>query len=180
MLKDEDLLRKLDELSIVTKLHSHPPLMTVEDQNAQKHLSHGAHSKNLFLKDKSKKFWMITALDDTSIHLKTVAAQLGAGKFTFAKAEEMLEMLGITPGSVSPFALINDTSRLVTFVLEQRMLDYSHQNFHPLRNDRTVTIATDDFLTFMKSIEHEPILLDTTVVDESTPAAESQVSTAGT
>ncbi len=161
-LTDEDLLRKLTDLSIETVLLSHQPLMTVEDQNAQKHLSHGAHSKNLFLKDKSNKFWMITALDDTSINLKNAAKQLGATKFTFAKPAEMLELIGITPGSVSPFALVNDTENLVTFVLEKRMLEYSHQNFHPLRNDRTVRIATNDFLAFVKHIDHEPILFDPT------------------
>ena len=161
MFKDEDLMRKLDELSIKTQVHSHAPLMTVEDQKQHSHLLPGAHCKNLFLKDKSKKFWMITALDDTAINLKIVAAQLGSGKFSFAKPEEMLKILGITPGSVSPFALINDTSNLVTFVLEKRMLEHSHQNFHPLRNDRTVTIASDDFLVFLKSIKHEPMFLDT-------------------
>lgn len=161
MLTDEDLMRKLKDLSIETVTLSHQPLMTVEDQNAQKHLSHGAHSKNLFLKDKFNKFWMITALDDTSIDLKSAAKQLGANKFTFGKPAEMLERLGITPGSVSPFALLNDGSNLVTFVLEKRMLEYSDQNFHPLRNDRTVRIATNDFLTFMKHIAHEPVLLDT-------------------
>lgn len=161
MFNDEDLLRKLDELSIKTVLHSHEPLMTVEDQKAHTHLLPGAHCKNLFLKDKSKSFWMITALDDTTINLKNAAAQLGAGKFSFAKPEEMLDLLGITPGSVSPFALINDVSNAVTFVLEKGMLTHSHQNFHPLRNDRTVTITSDDFLTFLKSIKHEPVLLDT-------------------
>lgn len=163
MLTDEDLMEKLTNLSIETVMLSHQPLMTVEDQNAHKHLSHGAHSKNLFLKDKANKFWMITALDDTSINLKDAAKQLGAVKFTFAKPAEMLELLGITPGSVSPFALINDTANLVTFVLEKRMLEYSHQNFHPLRNDRTVRIATDDFIAFAKHIEHDPILFNPTV-----------------
>ncbi|MBS1954207.1 MAG: prolyl-tRNA synthetase associated domain-containing protein [Cyanobacteria bacterium SZAS-4] len=160
MLTDEELMHKLSDLSIESVMLSHQPLMTVEDQNAQKHLSHGAHSKNLFLKDKANKFWMITALDDTSINLKNAAKQLGAVKFTFAKPAEMLELLGITPGSVSPFALINDTTNQVTFVLEKRMLDYSHQNFHPLRNDRTVRIGTEDFLAFTKHIDHAPILFD--------------------
>lgn len=162
MFTDEDLMRKISDLSIDTVMLSHQPLMTVEDQNAQKHLSHGAHSKNLFLKDKSNKFWMITALDDTSINLKNAAQQLGAGKFTFGKPAEMLDLLGITPGSVSPFALINDTANQVTFVLEKRMLEYTHQNFHPLRNDRTVRIATDDFIAFLNHIDHEPILLNPT------------------
>jgi len=158
---DEELMRTLSELAIETVTLSHQPLMTVEDANTQRHLLHGAHSKNLFLKDKFNKFWMITALDDTSIDLKSAAKQLGANKFTFAKPAEMLEILGITPGSVSPFALLNDVSNLVTFVLEKQMLEYSHQNFHPLRNDRTVTIATNDFLTFLRRINHEPILLTT-------------------
>ncbi len=159
MLTDEDLMRKLSELVVETVTLSHQPLMTVEDANTQRHNLRGAHSKNLFLKDKFNKFWMITALDDTSIDLKSAAKQLGANKFTFAKPAEMLEILGITPGSVSPFALLNDESNLVTFVLEKRMLEYSHQNFHPLRNDRTVTIETNDFLKFLRHIDHEPIML---------------------
>jgi|LakMenEpi03Aug12_release.lakeMendotaPanAssembly.Ray.scaffolds.fasta_scaffold141078_2 Ala-tRNA(Pro) deacylase len=160
MLTDEDLTRELSDLGIETVTLSHQPLMTVEDANTQRHNLHGAHSKNLFLKDKFNKLWMITALDDTVIDLKIAAKQLGAHKFSFAKPAEMLEVLGITPGSVSPFALINDKAPLVTFVLEQRMLQYSHQNFHPLRNDRTVTIATDDFLKFIKHINHDPIMLE--------------------
>ncbi|CAN5282680.1 prolyl-tRNA synthetase associated domain-containing protein [soil metagenome] len=177
MLTDEDLMRKLGDLSIETVMLSHQPLMTVEDQNTQKHLSHGAHSKNLFLKDKFNKLWMITALDTTSIDLKSAAQQLGANKFSFAKPAEMLDTLGITPGSVSPFALLNDRSNLVTFVLEKRMLAYSHQNFHPLRNDRTVTIATADFLAFLKSIAHEPILLDTTSLGADSARNEAQPQT---
>jgi Ala-tRNA(Pro) deacylase len=160
MFNDEDLMRTLRDLAIETTTLSHHPLMTVQDANTQRHHLHGAHSKNLLLKDKFNKFWMITALDDTSIDLKWAAKHLGANKFTFAKPAEMLEILGIRPGSVSPFALINDGSNLVTFVLEQRMLEYSHQNFHPLRNDRTVAIITSDFLAFLQRIDHEPIMLE--------------------
>jgi Ala-tRNA(Pro) deacylase len=147
MLTDEDLMRELSDLAIETVTLSHQPLMTVEDANTQRHNLHGAHSKNLFLKDKFNKLWMITALDDTVIDLKAAAKQLGAHKFSFAKPSEMLEVLGITPGSVSPFALINDK-------------EHSHQNFHPLRNDRTVTIGTSDFLRFIKHINHEPLMLE--------------------
>ncbi|HEY9734366.1 MAG TPA: prolyl-tRNA synthetase associated domain-containing protein [Drouetiella sp.] len=160
MLTDEDLMRELSDLAIETVTLSHQPLMTVEDANTQRHNLHGAHSKNLFLKDKFNKLWMITALDDTVIDLKAAAKQLGAHKFSFAKPSEMLEVLGITPGSVSPFALINDKEPRVTFVMEKRMLEHSHQNFHPLRNDRTVTIGTSDFLRFIKHINHEPLMLE--------------------
>ncbi len=160
MLNDQDLMRKFSELSIETETQSHQPLMTVQDANEVRHLIHGAHSKNLFLKDKFSKYWMVTTLDDTSINLKIIAKQLDAVKFTFAKPTELYEILGITPGAVSPLSLINDESSLVTIVLEKRMLEFSHQNFHPLRNDRTLSVATEDFIAFLRAINHEPIIFE--------------------
>ena len=155
----EQLLARLEELGIRTTTAGHPPLMTVEDSKRLRGELPGGHVKNLFLRDKRKKFWLLTTLEDLSIDLKAMAQKLGAGKFSFANAGELERTLGIAPGAVSPFAIINDAAGAVSVVLDRRMLEFSPLNFHPLRNDRTTTIATADFLRFLDAVAHRPMIL---------------------
>jgi len=131
-------------------------LRTVEDAQRARGDLPGGHVKNLFLKDKNKRFWLLVALEDTSIDLKATAQILEAQKFSFANADELQSILGILPGAVSPFAVINDELRQVSVVLDERLLEISPLNFHPLRNDRTTTITTSDFLKFLDRVEHPP------------------------
>jgi Ala-tRNA(Pro) deacylase len=150
------LLRRLAALGIATTTAEHPPLRTVEDAKRLRGELAGGHVKNLFLRDKRRRFWMLTTLEDAAIDLKAMAARLGAGNFSFANAEELMRALGIEPGAVSPFAVINDFDRQVTVVLDQAMLDVTPLNFHPLRNDRTTTIASRDLLRFLDACAHPP------------------------
>jgi len=154
------LLNRLEQLGFKTNTVEHPPLRTVEESKQLRGELPGAHVKNLFLKDKFKRFWLVVAQEDTSINLKQLASILGAGKFSFASAAELYEYLGITPGAVSPLALINDCEKKVALVLDQRMMSTSPLNFHPLRNDMTIAISTTDFLEFLKDVEHAPQVIN--------------------
>ncbi|MDG4596827.1 MAG: prolyl-tRNA synthetase associated domain-containing protein [Candidatus Contendobacter sp.] len=152
----EKLMLVLDELGIVTTTVEHPPLRTIEDSRRLRGNLKGAHVKNLFLKDKKGGYWLLAALEHTLIDLRATAALLQAPRFSFANAEELDRILGIAPGAVSPFAAINDTDGRVCVVLEQRVLEADLLNCHPLRNDRTTTIATSDLLRFLKAVGHPP------------------------
>ncbi len=155
----DDLLARLAQLGIDTTTHEHPPLRTVEESRALRGEIPGAHTKNLFLKDKKGVLWLITALEDTPIDLKTLHKQLGSGRLSFGKPELMREVLGVEPGSVTPFTLINESAREVNFVLDEALLAYETLNFHPLVNTATTSIAREDFLKFVVACGHEPLRL---------------------
>jgi len=153
----EDLFARLDELGIATATHEHPPLHTVEESRALRGEIAGAHSKNLFLKCKKDNLWLVVALEDTPVDLKTLHRRIGSGRLSFGKPDLLREVLGIEPGSVTPFALINDRDRRVNVVLDEALLANDTLNFHPLTNTATTTIATDDMLKFIAACGHEPM-----------------------
>ena len=97
------------------------------------------------------------SLNDAELDLKSLHRQLGAsGRFSFGKPELLFELLGVTPGSVTPFSLINDTTQTVNVVLEAKMMEHDLLNYHPLENTATVNIKRDDLLTFVRSCGHDP------------------------
>lgn len=155
----ESLMARLNELEISTNTVEHPPLRTVDDAQRLRGDLPGGHAKNLFLKDKKKNYWLLVAPEDAAIDLKAAATVLEAQKFSFANAEELERMLGIVPGAVSPFAVINDQEQQVSLVVDERLIECSQLNFHPLRNDRTTAIATSDFLKFLEATKHKPKVL---------------------
>ena len=118
-LESEQLISLLAELGIETNTIEHPPLRTVEEAQRLRGHIEGGHVKNLFLKDKKKGYFLLVALEDTSVDLKATAVLLGAQKFSFASAEELLDILGITPGAVSPLAIVNDTQGQVSVILDK-------------------------------------------------------------
>jgi len=145
----EHLFSKLDELGITYQTHHHEPVFTVEDaRNVGRELA-GGHSKNLFLKDKKGNIYLLVCLEDTKVDLKALRKQIGAGNLSFGKAELLMELLGVTPGSVTPFALINDTERRVTVLLDARMMAEEFLNFHPLINDKTTQISIEGLKKFI-------------------------------
>lgn len=163
-LTPDQLLARLAALGIAVQLHRHPPLFTVEDSKALRGTLPGGHCKNLFLKDKAGRLWLVVALEDTAIDLKALARHLGVGRLSFGRPELLLEVLGITPGAVSPFALANDTANRVTPVLDRRMLAENLLNFHPLENTATAAIATADLRRFVASLGHAPVEIDLAAV----------------
>jgi Ala-tRNA(Pro) deacylase len=159
-LSPDDLFAKLAALGIRTDTVKHPPLFTVEQSKALRGELPGGHTKNLFLKDKKDRMWLVTAEEDRPIDLKALGAALGAsGRVSFGSPERLLRHLGVIPGAVTPFGLVNDAAGQVSFVLDEGLLRHDTLNFHPLTNEATIAIARDDFLRFMEAIGHPPRLL---------------------
>jgi Ala-tRNA(Pro) deacylase len=155
----DDLLAYIESLGVAATTATHPPLMTVEDAKRLRGDLPGGHVKNLFLRDRRERFWLLTTLEDTRVDLKRMAQRLEAGRFSFANADQLKALLGILPGAVSPLAVINDTERKVTTVLDEAMLTHDPLNVHPLRNDRTTTLPTAGLLRFLEACGHPPLVL---------------------
>lgn len=120
----------------------------------------GAHTKNLFLKDAKGRLWLISAKDDTLIDLKRLHPVIGSARLSFGSAELMVETLGVTPGSVTAFGLVNDTDRRITFVLDKALADADQVNFHPLTNTATTTVSQAGFRRFLAALGRTPIVVD--------------------
>jgi Ala-tRNA(Pro) deacylase len=159
-LTSDELLARFDTLGIKYVNHEHPPLFTVEESKALRGELPGGHVKNLFLRDKAKRFWLLTTLEDTRIDLKAMARRLDAGRFTFANETQLIEHLGITPGAVSPLAAVNAAAGAISVVLDTALMNADPLNLHPLRNDRTTAMSAADLVAFLKSCGHAPRLLD--------------------
>lgn len=146
-------------LGIETETVDHPPLFTVEDSRALRGEIPGAHTKNLFLKCKKGSLWLVTALEDAPVDLKTLHAKLGCGRLSFGNAELLGEVLGITPGSVSTFAAINDSANRVGVVLDEALMRHERINLHPLVNTATTGISRESLISFLKACGHPPKIL---------------------
>ncbi len=158
----DGLLGFLDALGIAHRTVDHAPVFTVAEADAVKDSLPGGHTKNLFLKSKKDELVLISAHQDTEVALKGLHRTLGAGRFSFAKPELLREALGVTPGSVTAFAIINDPQKRVRFILDEALTDFDIVNFHPLRNDATTAIASADLLNFVRALGREPEIMDLT------------------
>ncbi len=152
----DDLFKRLDELDIAHETAHHEPLHTVEESQAIRGQIPGAHNKNLFLRDKKKQNWLVCTLEDKEIDLKKLAGQIGAARLSFGSADRLAEFLGVMPGAVTAFALINDPECRVKVVLDSEMLAHEQVNFHPLVNTMTTTISSGDLLRFVAACGHKP------------------------
>ena len=153
----DDLFAYLDSLGIAHQTVRHPPVFTVEEARTLRGKVPGGHTKNLFLRDKKGALFLIVAAEDAVIELKSLHRRLGAsGRFSFGSAELMRETLGVEPGSVTPFAVINDKAGRVTVVLDMAMMAHEVLNFHPLENTGTTTITRDSLLKFLEATGHPP------------------------
>jgi Ala-tRNA(Pro) deacylase len=147
-------------LGIETTSYEHRPVFTVEEGEDFKKLIPGGHTKNLFLKDKKDKIWLVTALDETVIDLKKLPARIDGARLSFGNPDLMQEVLGVTPGSVTPLALLNDVQRRVSPVLDEGLMRHEVISCHPLRNDRTTVLSPQDLVKFMKSMGYNPLIVD--------------------
>ena len=170
-LTPDALFARLDALGIAHKSYTHPPVFTVAEAVALRGQLPGGHCKSLFLKDKKGGLWLVVALEERRIDLKRLADALGAPRFSFGNAELLYEVLGVRPGSVTPFALINDEEHRVTVVLDKEMLAHDPLNYHPLENDRTTAIAPADLLRFIAACGHTPRVVDLDVPGPAAPRA---------
>lgn len=157
----EELRARLEALGIQATTHEHAPLFTVEESRALRGTIPGLHSKNLFVRDRKKRYFLVTVEEDAQVDLKILHHAIGAqGKVSFGSAEALFELWGVKPGSVTPFGAINDSAHEVTVVLERQLAEAPLVNFHPLDNSQTTTLSGPDLLRFLRACGHEPILID--------------------
>lgn len=150
---------RLAQLGIAATTVEHQPVFTVEESVALRESIPGAHTKNLFLTDPDGRMVLITAKDDTRVDLKALPKRLGFGRFSFGKPDRLEAVLGISPGSVTPFALMNAAAAGVTVVVDAALMDFAEVNCHPLENTATTRLATADLIRFIKECGHEPLIL---------------------
>ena len=156
----------LDALGIVTQTTEHPPVFTVAEAQRLRGRIPGGHCKSLFLKDKKGGLWLVVADEARRIDLAALSRRLGAPRFSFGKPDLLSAALGVTPGSVTPFALFNDRAeRRVSAILDAGMLERERLNFHPLDNSATTTIASADLLAFIAACGHAPYKVDFDTLD---------------
>lgn len=158
----EPLASRFAQLGIAAQSWAHAAVFRVGEGQEIKDGLAGGHTKNLFLKDKKDKIWLVVAQDVTEIDLKTLPKRINSARLSFGSPALLLEVLGVTPGSVTPFALINDTARRVSVILDESLMGHAVVNFHPLKNDMTTAIAPQDLLKFIESCGHKPLIVDFT------------------
>ncbi|MBB3945222.1 Ala-tRNA(Pro) deacylase [Rhizobium skierniewicense] len=159
----QDLFALLDRLGIEYKTLEHEPVFTVAESESLRDRIAGAHTKNLFVKDKKDQYFVLTVEENAVVDLKTVHKTIDASsRVSFGKPEKMLEYLGVIPGSVTVFGAINDVGNNVTFVLDSELMKHALINGHPLSNDATTTIGRDDLVRFLEATGHTPLILKVT------------------
>jgi Ala-tRNA(Pro) deacylase len=159
-LSPQELLERLSALGIAAETVEHEPVFTVAESRPIKARIPGAHSKNLFVKDKKGRFFLISAKDETPIDLKRAHEAIGAsGRLSFGSADQLRALLGVEPGSVTAFAVVNDTEGRVTMVLDANLLEHERVNFHPLVNSMTTGVSREDLIKFLRATGHDPLIL---------------------
>ena len=152
----DELFARFKALGLETTSRDHAPVFTVEEARALRGEIPGGHCKNLFLKDDKGNIWLIVCLEEAQVDLKAAPAKIGSRRLSFGKPELLMEVLGVEPGSVTPFGLINDAEKRVNVVLDAAMMAHRLLNYHPLENTATTTIRSADLVTFIRSCGHEP------------------------
>lgn len=166
-LTPDQLLERLTALGISHRTYEHPAVFTVEESVALRGKLPGGHCKSLFFKDRKGGLWLAVMLEHRRTDLKALSDKLGAPRFSFGSAELLGTALGVTPGSVTPFALANDVTKSVRVVLDAEMLREDPLNYHPLINTKTTAIAPRDLLKFIAACGHEPIVLSLDGLDRA-------------
>lgn len=160
MAVEDTLTKRLDAMGIAWTIHEHDAVFTVE---ASAHLHHeipGAHTKNLFLKDAASQFWLVTAPHDARVDLKALPSVIDSRKLSFGKAEDMERLLGVSPGSVTPLAAMNDENGMVRVVLDARLARHERVNVHPLRNTATIGLSGAGLTAFLRATGHDILVIE--------------------
>ena len=156
----DELFALFDALGIAHRTLEHPAVFRVGEGDEIKAELPGGHTKNLFLKDAKDQLWLVSALQHTRIDLKALPRTIGAARLSFGSAALMQETLGVAPGSVTAFGLINDTGHRVRFVLDAGLAASDPVNFHPLTNTATTAISQADFRRFLAAVDAPPLIVD--------------------
>jgi Ala-tRNA(Pro) deacylase len=160
-LTPSQLLSHLEGLGIETRTVEHPPLFTVAQSQDLRGNLPGGHTKNLFLKDKKGRFFLVACREDANVDLKRLHERLGAsGRLSFGSAAQLMEKLGVDPGAVTLFGVVNDSAREVTVAIDKGLLAFDTINAHPLTNTMTTALARADLLRFLETTGHHPLVID--------------------
>ena len=149
MITKNQLIKKLNDSRITFQLHEHEALFTVKDSEKERGSIEGIHTKNLFLKNKKKEYFLFSCEENQLVDLKKLSKSLILGNLSFAKEADLKEYLNISPGSVTPFGLLNDSKNKVNFFLDNSLTQENQINFHPLENTATITMQIKDFINFL-------------------------------
>ncbi len=158
----QQLLARLEALGIAYRNHEHAAVFTVEEAKALRGALTGVHIKNLFLRNKKEEMWLVVAEEDKRIDLKALGERLGAGKLSFGSADRLLRYLGVLPGAVTPFGIVNDKDHKVKVVLDRDLMAFNPVNAHPLVNTMTTALAPQDLVRFLEAEGHPPLVADLT------------------
>lgn len=156
----EQLFAHLQGLGISYSLHHHPAVFTVAESGLLDRSLPGIQCRNLFLRDKKKAMFLVVAANETKIDLKKLESLIGSDRLSFGSPDRLWDYLGVRPGSVCPYALINDRQEMVNVVLDDYMMRGDIVNYHPLVNTMTIGVRPDDLLRFIRSTGHEPKIVD--------------------
>lgn len=154
------LLARLSDMGIEAETVRHRPVFTVEEARRYRGDLPGLHVKNLFVRDRKGAMWLVVALENRPIDLRAVAETLGHRRFSFGSPRRLMEYLGVVPGAVTPFAVVNDTGGEVRVAFDTGLRDAEAWNFHPLDNAMTTTIVPGDMLRFLAAVDHSPVWVD--------------------
>jgi Ala-tRNA(Pro) deacylase len=154
-----DVVAVLDHLGIAHTLYHHQAVFSVAEAEAVEASIPAAHCRNLFVRDQRERMFLISLRNRTPLDLKKLAERLGCGRLSFGSSERLMRYLGVKPGSVCAFAVMNDAARAVTLVLEAEMMAEPLVSFHPLLNTMTVTLAPHDLVRYARHFGHGPMIL---------------------
>ena len=155
-----DVIDRLDGAGIVHHTVEHPAMWTVKDAKKLRAPSPHGHTKNLFVRNKKGQMWLLTLHEDRQIDLRQTAKLVGANRFSFASPQRLMHYLGVIPGAVSPFSLLNDVTRQVTFCIDERLMEAPELHVHPLVNTMTTTIDRQSLLNFLGGCGHPHSVLE--------------------
>mgnify|MGYP001285619164 CR=1 FL=1 len=156
----DDLFALLDSFNILTKTHFHQPVKTVDENRDLRGALPGAHCKTLFFKDKKEIYWLCAMEETVKLNIRALSDLLGSARLSFARPERVRSKLGVEPGAISPFALINNPQNDINMIFDVGLMAAKLVNFHPLINDRTTAINPDDLLLFLQACGHSPVHVD--------------------
>lgn len=156
----EQLLARFDAVGVSYDLHHHEAVYTVaESQKLDRDIS-GIHCRNLFLRDKKKKNYLLVLQNETQVDMKKLPPVIGSDRLSFGSADRLWQFLGVRPGSVCPFSIMNDAEKEVKILLDKSMMEGKIVNYHPLLNTMTVSLSPSDLLKFIEHCGHEPHIVD--------------------
>ena len=156
----EALMENLKELGVEFELHHHEAVYTVAESEKVDAEIPGTHCRNLFLRDKKKKNYLVVLQNATEVDMKKLPDVIGSGRLSFGSDERLWQYLGVRPGSVCPFSIINDTDNNVKIILDKSMMETQRVNYHPLLNTMTVGLSPDDLIKFIENTGHEAHIVD--------------------